>query len=127
MMDRRSFLGCGTVAATSILLGARLENAWGRGTNETAASPIVPTSSGKIRGIGLNKVYAFKGIPYGASTEGARRVLPPAKPEPWTGVRDALEFGHRSPQGPSGLIPEVAAMDRQEPAGEGWLVLNLWR
>jgi para-nitrobenzyl esterase len=125
-MDRRSFLGCGTLAATSLVLGERFTKAWARDTNEAAASPIVPISSGKIRGTGLNKVYAFKGIPYGASTEGARRFLPPAKPDPWTGVRDALEFGHRSPQGPSGLIPEVAAMDRQEPAGEDCLVLNLW-
>jgi para-nitrobenzyl esterase len=124
-MDRRSFLSCGSLAAASMLLSETLTRAW---TPSTGAAPtlIVPTSAGKIRGLSLNQVYAFKGIPYGASTEGARRFLPPAKPAPWTQVREALELGHRSPQGPSNLIPEVAAMDRQEPAGEDCLVLNVW-
>ncbi len=89
-------------------------------------SPIVPTTAGKIRGLRLNSVYAFKGIPYGDSTEGARRFLPPANPRPWTGVRETMKLGHRSPHGPSTLIPEVATMDRDEPVGEDCLVLNVW-
>lgn len=52
--------------------------------------------------------------------------MPPAKPEAWAGVREATHFGHRSPQGPSALIPEVAAVDRREPAGEDCLCLNVW-
>ena len=34
--------------------------------------------------------------------------------------------GPRSPQGPSGLISEVAAVDRREPASEDCLRLNVW-
>ena len=72
------------------------------------------------------KVNAFRGIPYGASTAGKMRFLPPAKPEAWTGVRETIELGLRSPQLPGNLVPEFAVMDRTEPMGEDCLRLNVW-
>ena len=62
------------------------------------SATVVETSSGKIRGFERNGVYIFKGIPYGASTSGARRFMPASKPEPWTGIRNALAYGRVCPQ-----------------------------
>ena len=59
---------------------------------------VAETSAGKIRGFTRNGVITFKGVPYGASTSGARRFMPPAKPEPWAGIRNALAYGRICPQ-----------------------------
>lgn len=127
-MDRRSFIGFGTLAASALMSGkfssALAENA------KMKPGEIVETNLGKVRGTTQNGVHAFKGVPYAASTAGENRFMPPKKREPWSGVRDASELGLRSPQLLAAfhgqVPPEVESMDRNEPMGEDCLVLNVW-
>ncbi|HTY94055.1 MAG TPA: carboxylesterase family protein [Steroidobacteraceae bacterium] len=126
MTDRRRFIGMSTFAAGA--LAARVPIVMGE---EGAATPsIVATTTGKIRGTFASGVHAFKGIPYGATTAGSGRFLPPGRPKPWTGVRDTTALGPRSPQLLSAfhgqVPPEVEVMDRDEMMGEDCLVLNVW-
>jgi para-nitrobenzyl esterase len=125
-MDRRSFLGQGSLAA-GFVLSATLPKIRAAAKADATGSVAVSTS-GKIRGALQEKVHAFKGVPYGASTEGTGRFMPPAKPQPWTGVRDALELGPASPQMPSNLIPESMAQQPKTDSNgsEDCLHLNVW-
>ena len=123
-LNRRRFLGRG--AAAGFLLSSSLRNL--QAAKSEPSGSIATTVAGKVRGGMQEKVHAFKGVPYGASTAGAGRFMPPMKPQPWTGVRDALELGPAAPQIPSQLIPESMA---QQPAGdahgsEDCLHLNVW-
>jgi para-nitrobenzyl esterase len=127
-MDRRSFIGFGTLAA-SALAGGNFTRAL---ADDGAATPgaTVATTAGKIRGTTQDKVHAFKGVSYAATTAGENRFMPPAKLGSWTNVRDCFELGPRAPQ-LSGAFhgqvpPEFEVMDRDEPMGEDCLVLNLW-
>jgi para-nitrobenzyl esterase len=125
MIDRRRFIG-GTAAAS--VLATRITKSYADDAPATAVTAA--TTAGKIRGTQASGVYAFKGVPYGATTAGAARFQPPAKPKPWSGIREATELGPRSPQLLSlfhGFVPpEVEAMDRDEMMGENCLVLNVW-
>jgi para-nitrobenzyl esterase len=59
---------------------------------------VVETDSGKVSGFESGGIVTFKGIPYGATTEGRGRFMPPTKPTPWAGVRSAWHWGWVSPQ-----------------------------
>src|SRR5207302_6875141 len=104
-MDRRQFLG--VTAAGLTILGT------GRAV-DTRPGATVETTSGKIRGLIIDKVNAFKGVPYGT----ARRFMPAVKPAPWKDVRDTMEWGHEAPQGPHTEIPEVASTIPKTVVGE---------
>jgi para-nitrobenzyl esterase len=88
---------------------------------------VVETAYGRVRGIVEGNVHVFKGVPYGDSTGGSGRFMPPAKPKPWAGIVDATEFGPKSPQLPGTEIPEVAALTNVPgPMNEDCLRLNIW-
>jgi len=121
-MNRRKFLTYGTAAAGVVAGG--LTKAFG---SEPKSGAVVETSTGKIRGLVIDKVNAFKGIPYGASTAGDRRFLPPVKPEAWTGIKDTVEWGPEAPQvSPHTEIPEVRATIPVTGMSEDCLRLNVW-
>ena len=106
-------------AAPFVAVGARADEA-----------SVAETAAGKIRGVSADGLHVFKGIPYGASTAGANRFMPPRKPEPWTGVREAIAYAGRSPQAAAGAQrPELAGIwgvRDSLPVGEDCLTLNVW-
>ena len=130
-MDRRTFLKQSALAAGVLMSGslAGCNPAGGDVGTAAMADAITDTATGSVRGLLDNGVYSFKGVPYGASTAGPGRFMPPGKPAAWTGVRDALEFGPRSPQiraEGDRIIPAAVPLNPGEPMSEDCLVLNVW-
>ena len=124
--DRRAFLGYGSLAAVGLAVDGLRVPAWGQDTRGIQMTPAVQTSAGRIRGSVSFGVNQFFGVPYGAPTGGINRFRPPVALTPWTGVRDCLQVGNRSPQDAEGPISEVFALDRREPMGEDCLSINVF-
>lgn len=88
-------------------------------------TPLVETVSGTIRGETLEGIDRFLGVPFAATTSGANRFRSPLQPPPWTGVRDAHDFGYQAPQ----VDPLMTVLVGNEglASSEDCLTLNFWR
>jgi para-nitrobenzyl esterase len=90
-------------------------------------NPIVETSYGQLRGTAEDGVEIFRGIPYARPPVGDLRFRPPAPLEPWTGVRDAVEFAAPAYQADtSASLARQFLTFTQPESSEDCLSLNVW-
>jgi para-nitrobenzyl esterase len=98
------------------------------GWQTAAAQPLrqvqVQVVDGVLEGVvsADDQVRTFKGIPYAAPPTGPLRWKPPQPVQPWTGVRQAVDFGPRPMQGR--IFDDMVFHD--DGPGEDCLYLNIW-
>ncbi|WP_457100631.1 carboxylesterase/lipase family protein [Microbacterium sp. P5_E9] len=91
-------------------------------------TPVVAIAPGRVRGFWRGEPgtaeasAAFLGIPFAQAPVGDLRFAAPVPPEPWEGIRDAVEFGATAQRGDKGitLIPEPSV------PGESTLNVNVF-
>jgi para-nitrobenzyl esterase len=85
---------------------------------------VLEVAGGRVQGGQRAGVWAFSGIPYARAPVGSLRWRAPEPPEPWAGVREALEFGPIAPQPApvTGLSVPGDPVDQSEDC----LSLNVW-
>ncbi len=125
------------VSRRTFSIGALALGAAAPRSGRRSAEPVVETRYGKVSGVHNDGVYAFKGIPYGATTQGEGRFKPPVAPHPWSGVADCTSWGAMAPQGQSTANPSSGmgadmgklfgtAPGTQTALSEDCLVLNVF-
>jgi para-nitrobenzyl esterase len=115
-MGARHSVLIGLLAAAALCTGVALADGDG---------PIARTRAGQIRGATLEGVHVFKGVRYGATTEG-RRFQAPQPAQAWNGIVDALDFGAQSPQTRPTNTSLFRTWANPRPASEDLLFLNIW-
>jgi len=70
-VSRRALLAQAAWAGVALL--AAPPRTW----SAALSDPVIETTSGKIKGVTVSGIAGFKGVPYGASTAGANRFMPP--------------------------------------------------
>lgn len=91
-------------------------------------APVVTTAAGRVRGFwrgepgSTSGSAAFLGIPFAKAPVGDLRFAAPVPPEPWKGIRDAVEYAPTAQRGDPGvtLIPEPSV------PGEATLNVNVF-
>ena len=132
--ERRQFLRGSLLMSIPALLPLAPSSAMAAATHvpSDGRETIADTTYGKVRGVLTSDgVRTFRGIPYGGDTGGANRFKPPTKPAAWTGVRDAVQWGNKSPQiAAAGQATTIMYLDYTEGGlgrqSEDCLVLNVW-
>lgn len=119
--DRRMVLASGSAALLTSALPLHAD---------AAASPVVKTTAGPVRGVSDGRVNRFLGIPYAQPISGANRFAPPRPVAPWTEPFVADRHADTAPQGPepvdgSPVTPAFAPPDYVK-AGDACLALNVW-
>jgi para-nitrobenzyl esterase len=91
----------------------------GLGTAARAQAPVVKVDSGQLQGVVDDGVVSYKGIPFAAPPVGDLRWRPPQPAAPWTGVRQAAEYGANCMQGRFGGPPPGAGARPGAPPAPG--------
>jgi para-nitrobenzyl esterase len=87
--------------------------------------PLTVTApAGAVRGRAEGEILTFKGMPYAAPPTGQNRWRPPLPAAPWTGVREAGNYGPACVQ-PTPGAPHIYS-DDLGPTSEDCLTLNVW-
>jgi len=119
---RRQFLKGSLAASGAILVGQQM---LGPQAAMAVEGPVADTAYGKIRGYADGPIKVFKGVPYGASTEGANRWLPAKPPKAWSDVRETTQQGPMCPQRFGAPMKEETDMLQTGPFNEDCLNLNV--
>jgi len=82
---------------------------------------VVKTTGGEVRALSSNGIAIFKGVPYAAAPVGDLRWRETMPVIPWTGVRNAFDYGAPCAQGGRGWNDAIAAV-----SSEDCLFLNIW-
>jgi para-nitrobenzyl esterase len=122
MMGKRFMKSC----QPGVLIGAALLGLAVVGSGNAAPPPVVRVDSGQLQGVADDGVVSYKGIPFAAPPVGELRWRPPQPVAPWTGVRQAAEFGADCMQGRFGPPPAPGGPATRMPS-EDCLYMNVWR
>ncbi len=117
-LRQTSVMAAGSLAAPRLLFGQ-------------ARELIGQTTHGKVRGVTIDGVHWFRGIPYGGDTSGRNRFMPPTKPAAWTAARDCTDWGYIAPRPVSGSPPSeytlaVGWNNNRRGLSEDCLNENVW-
>jgi len=121
--SRRDFLRNASLVTTGIVAAPGIVLAQG-------AADVAETTNGRVRGVIIDGIRWFRGIPYGADTSGRNRFMPPQKVAAWSGVRDCTDWGHVAPQrinpDPSAYTRYVGWNNYRGGMSEDCLQVNVW-
>lgn len=93
-----------------------------KGYARLVSKTVVDTSAGKVRGFARDGWRAWRGIPYARVPA---RFQAPVAPEPWTGERDASEFGPVAIQSRDPRVAMLSGVGEKMPMSEDCLTVNV--